>query len=91
MTYQQPPPQNFSQFQGANISAVLSVANKTEFEPIFNAEEVKALSSNAEPNQSVNSAMNHIKSNVSKKLLSDTNVLSQMQGEFSIVKGYGGD
>ena len=78
MTYQQPPPQNFSQFQGANISAVQSVANKTEFEPIFNAEEVKALSSNAEVNQSVNSAMNHIKSNVSKKLLSDTNVLSQM-------------
>ena len=35
--------------------------------------------------------MDHIKTSVSKKLLSNTNVFSQMQGEFSIVKGYGGE
>ena len=35
--------------------------------------------------------MEHIKTNISKKLLTDQSVFSQMQGEFSIVKGYGGE
>lgn len=35
--------------------------------------------------------LENIKQNVSKKLLSDSSVVSQMQGEFSVIKGYGGD
>ena len=35
--------------------------------------------------------MESMKQNISKKLLSDTSIASTMQGEFSIVKGYGGD
>jgi len=35
--------------------------------------------------------MEAMKKNISKKLLSDTSIASTMQGEFSIVKGYGGD
>jgi len=35
--------------------------------------------------------MDQIKQNISKKLLSDSSVMNQMQGEFSIIKNYGGD
>lgn len=41
------------------------------------------------PGQSL--MMDTVKAGISKKLLSDSSVMSQMQGEFSIIKGYGGE
>ena len=41
--------------------------------------------------QNQSTVMNITKQNISKKLLSETSIATTMQGEFSIVKGYGGD
>jgi hypothetical protein len=71
-----------------DVSDIKPLSTASDFDPVFNVEDMQSLS-NAPQNQS--SMMDHIKSNISKKLLSDTSVFSQMQGEFSIVKGYGGE
>jgi hypothetical protein len=44
-----------------------------------------------QPNTPGSLMMDAVKANISKKLLSDSSIVSQMQGEFSIIKGYGGD
>ena len=41
--------------------------------------------------QNQTNMMESMKQNISKKLLSDTSIATTMQGEFSIVKPYGGE
>ena len=65
-----------------NLSGIKQISDQIDFE-----EDKQDLASMQTPTGSTSLLTN---SPISKKLLDNSSVVSQMQGEFSIIKGYGG-